>query len=82
MVSKAHMTVSVGRDLYDRIRRHPEVKWSQAARQGILEKLSEVEGFMKGEDFLNSLPAETKHRTEEIALLPKKDWEKYLGKEI
>ncbi len=80
MAQKANITLSVPKDLYDRMKRHPEVKWSQAARQGIIRKLAELEGFVKSPDFFDSLPAEAKKGIEEESKLTKKDWEKYYHK--
>ena len=71
------MTLSIPKDIYERVKKHPEVKWSQAARKGILEKLAEIEGIMKGSDFFESLQSATRKGVDEISDLNKNDWEKY-----
>ncbi len=75
MAQKEHITLSIPGEVYERIKKHPEVKWSQAARQGILDKLGEVEGIMRGEDFFNSLPAGTRAGIDGVAA--KKGWGEY-----
>jgi predicted CopG family antitoxin len=40
----ANITLSVPDEVYRRMKRRREVKWSEVARQAILEKLEKVEG--------------------------------------
>lgn len=38
-----NMTLSLPDDLYDRMREHPELKWSEVARQAFEQKIDELE---------------------------------------
>ncbi|MBI4438782.1 hypothetical protein HY640_02530 [Candidatus Woesearchaeota archaeon] len=80
MANKKNITLSVPRDLYDRMKKHPEVKWSQAAREGIIQKLTHMEGFAKKPHLYESLPTEVRKGIDEISGLTKEDWKKHHGK--
>lgn len=38
-----NMTLSLPDDLYERMREHPELKWSEVARQAFEQKIEELE---------------------------------------
>lgn len=80
MGHKVHITLSIDQELYEKIKRHPEIKWSEAARTGIKRQLEEVEGVIKGSDLFKELPEETKTGIEEISKLSKADWKNYYKK--
>ena len=76
-IHMAHITLSIPDEMHQEMKRHPEIKWSEAARKGIREQLLEMKGILKGEDWLNSLPSSTKNRIRELKKLPKEDWRKW-----
>ena len=39
----AHITVSLPEDEYERIKKHPEIKWGQIARKFLIQYLNELE---------------------------------------
>ena len=67
----AHITLSLPDELYEEIKKHPHIKWSEAARQGIKRQLSQLKGAISGKDLLNSLSSETKRALEKI---PDRNW--------
>ena len=38
---------------------------------------NDVDGMVKGSDFIESLPAETRKGVEEISFIPQEDWLRY-----
>ncbi len=51
----AHITLSLPEFVYREMKRHPEVKWSEVARQSIVLKLVTLDEI-NADDLLNSLP--------------------------
>jgi hypothetical protein len=39
----AHLTVGLPEDEYERIKRHPEIKWGAVARKAVIQYLNELE---------------------------------------
>jgi len=39
----AHLTVGLPEDEYERIKRHPEIKWGAVARRAVIQYLNELE---------------------------------------
>lgn len=77
MAHKKNITLSVPLEMYDQMKKHPEIKWSQAAREGIAEQLMEVGGIVNGKVLLSMLPEETRKGIEEISKLSKESWREY-----
>ena len=77
MAHKVNITLSVPRELHEQMKKHPEIKWSEAARNGIVQQLAKVGGMISGKELLKSLPEETRRGIEEISKLPEESWEKY-----
>ena len=50
--------VSVKKDTWKRMKNHPEMKWTQVARNGIEERLDEIEGLVSIERFREILGPE------------------------
>ncbi len=67
----AHITLSIPNELYEEIKKHKEIKWSEAAREGIKHRLSEMEGVVSGKELLKRLDAETQRAIKEI---PEEKW--------
>jgi len=72
----AHITLSIPDDLYEEMKKHKEIKWSEIARRGIREELDRKKGIVKGSDILKRLPEETRRQIIENKY-SKSDWEKY-----
>ncbi len=73
----AHITLSIPDELYEEMKKHKEIKWSEIARRSISEKLDSMKGVVKGSDLFNKLPEETKEGIRKISKLSKSDWKKY-----
>ena len=78
----AHITLSIPDELYEEMKKHKEIKWSEIARNSISEKLDSMKGVVKGSDLLKSLPDETKEALKRISKLSKSDWKKYHKKMV
>ena len=57
----AHITLSIPDKMYTEIKKHPEIKWSEAAREGIKRRLAIVGGVISGKELLKSLSPETRN---------------------
>jgi hypothetical protein len=80
MAQKAHITLSIPNYLYDEMKKHKEINWSEIARKSIEEKLSDLKDITEGKELVKKLDPETRSILEEISKLPKKDWIKYYQK--
>ena len=70
----AHITLSIPDELYKEMKKHPEIRWSEAARRGIREQMTTLKGVIKGEDWFKSLPESTRKGIEELEKFSKEDW--------
>lgn len=80
MAHKVNITLSITEELHKRMKEHPDIKWSEAAREGIRNKLFDVGGVISGKELLKRLPEETRKGIEEISKLPIEDWKRYYKK--
>ena len=71
MVSMAHMTLGIPDETYAEIKRHPEIKWSEVARQAIVEKALLLKKSMHTTEFVKLLSSETRKDIKEV---PQKEW--------
>ena len=55
----AHITLSVPDEIYTEMKKHPEIKWSEVARQNIITKVLSLKKTMKAKDFLALLDPKT-----------------------
>jgi len=76
----AHITLSISEEIYKEMRKHPEIKWSQAAREGIKMQLSKVTGVISGKELLSRLSPDTKEALERMSKLPTGYWRKQYKK--
>ena len=67
----AHITLSVPDEMYAEMKKHPHIKWSEAARQGIKQQLSGLKGVISGKELLSRLSPETRKA---IDTIPEKEW--------
>ena len=70
----AHITLSVPDLVYQEMKKHPEIKWSEIARQAIVQRTSLLQGSIHAKDFLKLLSPETQH---DIKTIPKQEWAKF-----
>jgi hypothetical protein len=63
----AHLTLSVPEQLYEEMKRHPEIKWSEVARTAISEYLSKLGATSTSSDVLHMLPAESRTKLARIS---------------
>lgn len=68
----AHITLSIPDTLYEKMKRHRQIKWSEAARRGIQQELMQLENVVDGRVLFLSLPEETKEVIEKTKKL--RDW--------
>lgn len=67
----AHITLSVPDEMYAEMKKHPHIKWSEAARQGIRQQMSYIRGVVSGKELLSRLSPDTRAALERISNLPK-----------
>jgi len=67
----AHITLSVPDEMYAEMKKHPEIKWSEAAREGIKRRLAIAGGVISGKELLKSLSPETRRA---LATIPESKW--------
>lgn len=70
----AHMTLGIPDETYAEIKRHPEIKWSEVARQAIIEKTLLLKKSMHTSEFVKLLSTETR---QDLQKVPKKEWVKF-----
>jgi len=63
----AHLTLSVPKELYEEMRKHPEIKWSEVARAAIGEYLSKLGSKSTSSEVLLMLPSETRMKLGSIS---------------
>ncbi|EEB74505.1 hypothetical protein [Thermococcus sp. AM4] len=73
-----NITLSVPPDLYRRMKKHPEIKWSEVARKAIAEYLAKIEAEELSSDELLSLLGEDFRK--ELENTPVDEYEKALKK--
>jgi len=73
----AHITLSLDEETYGIVKKHPEINWSEIARRSIKKETTRINGIVKGKDFFDNLPEETKNGIKEISKFPKSSWKKY-----
>lgn len=55
-----HITLSIPDGVYREMKKHPEIKWSEIARQSIIQKTTLLKNRMHSHDLFNLLSPETK----------------------
>lgn len=66
-----HITLSIPKELFEEMKKYPEVKWSEVARKAIRRYLMELKDEIDGEDLLRELPQEIRRGIEEL------QWEEF-----
>lgn len=67
MAHKAHITLSIPKSLYEEMKKHKEIKWSEIARRSIEEKVSELKDVTRGSDLLKTMDPETRRLYKKIS---------------
>jgi len=73
MIHMAHITLSIPDELYKEMKKHSDIKWSEAARRGIINKLVEIRGVVPGKEIFDSLPESTRDMISKLKY-SKEDW--------
>ena len=55
----AHITLSIPDEVYEEMKKHPEIKWSEVARQSIIKKTLSLRNPISGKELLKLLPQDT-----------------------
>ncbi len=50
-----NITLSIPKEVYERMKRYPEVRWSEVARRAIVEYIRRLEGVISTEELLEGL---------------------------
>lgn len=77
MICMAHITLSIPDVVYEEMKNHPEIKWSEVARQSIVEKTLFLKESIRSSQFLELLSQETR---EDIKKTSKKEWADFYKK--
>ncbi len=54
-----HMTLNIPKDLHERMKKHPEIKWSEVARRSFAEYLTELSDETHSYELMGLLRDET-----------------------
>ncbi|MDP3729093.1 MAG: hypothetical protein Q8R18_06620 [bacterium] len=76
----AHMTLSIPDPLYKEIKKHKEIRWSEAARKGIILELLHVQKEIHGRDLLSLFSKKTQETIDSLRDQSKEDSEQWLKK--
>ncbi len=76
----ANMTLSIPDPLYEEMKKHKEIKWSEVARKSIIRELLNTKKKISGKELLNLLSKETQEKIESLKRLDKEDWENWTKK--
>ena len=74
MLCMAHITLSVPDEVHKEMKHHPEIKWSEIARQSIIEKTLLLKKSMNAGEFFRLLSPDTQ---KEIKSMTKKEGKKF-----
>ncbi|MBS3171164.1 hypothetical protein J4449_00980 [Candidatus Woesearchaeota archaeon] len=57
----AHITLSIPDAVYEQMKKHPEIKWSEVARQSIIKKTLSLRNHISGKELLKLLPLDVQN---------------------
>ncbi|RLE66539.1 MAG: hypothetical protein DRJ47_02385 [Thermoprotei archaeon] len=63
-----NITLSIPEEVYRKMKRYSEVKWSEVARKAIMEYLRKLEGTVSSEELLEELGEDFARELREISL--------------
>lgn len=58
----AHLNIGLPQDLYERIKKHKEIRWAAVARELLIQYLDELEKFKEGQ--LKQMPESKKNQNQ------------------
>lgn len=67
MICMAHITLSIPDETHRVMKEHPEIKWSEIARQSIIAKTLHMKKTISAREFLKLLPPETQKSISEMS---------------
>ncbi len=76
----AHITLSIPNNIYDEMKQHPEIKWSELAREKFKEYLKQMT-IVRGSDLMRMLPKETQKTISETPLKKAAEFAKAVERE-
>ncbi len=79
-VNKRNITLSVPLEMYEQMKEHPDVKWSEVAREGIRNRLVTEGGVISGKELIRRMPPDVRAAFERISKLPASDWKEHYRK--
>ena len=68
-----NMTISIPDHIHKIMKNHPDIKWSEIARQGIVQKAATLGVSVPIQDLLKRLPSKTQDTIRAAAIDPKAD---------
>ena len=63
----AHITLSVPNEVYIEMKKHPEIKWSEVARQSIIEKTTALKGSISSKELFGLFSKETQESIKKMS---------------
>ena len=63
----AHITLSIPNEIYEEMKKHPEIKWSEIARSSIIEKTILLKSKIKSNELFDLLPNDTQKSIENMS---------------
>ena len=67
----AHITLSIPDEVYETMKKHPEIKWSEVARKSIVEKTLHLKKTITSKELLQLLPVKIREGIEKSKDDPK-----------
>ena len=68
------LTLSIPKEVYERMKKHKEIKWSEIARRAIILYLEKLKERSTSKEILSSLPEEVKNMIEKT---PEKEFKHF-----
>ena len=73
----AHITLAVPDEVYDAMKSHPDIKWSEVARRSIVSRLQTVRASVSGKQLLGTFSKEFQQDLKEVSTM---DWRAFHAK--
>lgn len=62
-----HITLSIPEDLYEEMKKHPEVRWSEVARRAIVKYLLQLKSRSSSEEVLSLLSRDARNKLASVS---------------
>ncbi|MBI4146934.1 hypothetical protein HY489_06390 [Candidatus Woesearchaeota archaeon] len=73
----AHITLSIPDEVYREMKKHPEIKWSEVARERIIERTKLLKKSMHVKEFFRLVSPETREAIDKVS---EKEWIEFTKK--